>query len=192
MPRVPLFPLNVVLFPGMVLPLHIFEERYKAMVNDCIQSGDPFGIVLVPEDAEEQAMPFCTVGTVGHITEVEKLDDGRMNIIVLGRQRFVVDHIVQHEPYLVAEVEFYAMEKTRRRATVEEVERNRRLMNQIRGLLPGYLDLLGQNLGQVINLPDGRSPADQSIAFLIMRGMGNNKQSHGLTLDAFPWMELAA
>ncbi|NLS77161.1 MAG: hypothetical protein GXY76_07880 [Chloroflexi bacterium] len=167
MPKVPLFPLNVVLFPGMILPLHIFEERYKAMVNDCIASGDPFGVVLVPEDAEEaQQTPYCSVGTVAHINEVERLSDGRMNIIVLGRQRFSISHIVQHEPYLVAEVDFYAMEQASARPGSAEAERNRRLMNQVRGLLPGYLDLLGQNLGRSISI--GRMPSGiASVAYLV-------------------------
>ena len=77
--ELPLFPLNVVLFPGMSLPLHIFEERYKAMIGACSEHDTPFGVLLIKEGQEvgDPAEPF-QVGTTARITEVQQLEDGRM------------------------------------------------------------------------------------------------------------------
>ena len=103
----PLFPLNVVLFPGMPLPLHIFEERYKKMIGDCLDTQTPFGVVLIREGPEvgDGAVPF-RIGTSARIVEVERLEDGRMNLLTQGERRFQVVEITQQMPHLVGQVEF--------------------------------------------------------------------------------------
>ena len=103
--RLPLFPLNVVLFPGGYLPLHIFEERYRLMMRHCLEGDRRFGVVLINSGSEvgEPAVPE-TVGTVANIDEVRTLDDGRMLIGVKGERRFRVVEIVEQLPYIVAEV----------------------------------------------------------------------------------------
>ena len=100
-----LFPLNLVLFPGMPLPLHIFEERYKAMIGECRDIDQPFGVVLIKEGLEvgDPADPFMT-GTSARIIQVEQLDDGRMNILTQGERRFKVVEITQKVPHLVGRV----------------------------------------------------------------------------------------
>ena len=105
--ELPLFPLNVVLFPGMPLPLHIFEERYKTMIGQCLETDGPFGIVLIKEGPEVggSAEPF-SVGTTARILRVERLESGRMNILTQGRRRFSIHQITQREPYLKGRVEF--------------------------------------------------------------------------------------
>jgi Lon protease-like protein len=106
--ELPLFPLNnVVLFPGMRLPLHIFEERYKAMIGDCVERESPFGILLIKEGQEvgEPAEPF-RVGTTARITQVQNLQEGRMNILTQGERRFEVVEIVQWVPHLVGLVKY--------------------------------------------------------------------------------------
>src|SRR3954453_11337770 len=87
--EIPLFPLNTVLFPGMPLPLHIFEPRYREMIGACVRDERPFGVVLIKEGREvgEAAMPF-EVGTLAKIVGVERLDDGRMNVVTVGTDRF--------------------------------------------------------------------------------------------------------
>ena len=104
--ELPLFPLNSVLFPGATLPLHIFEERYKKMVNLCLESNSPFGVLLIRSgsDVGEAAEPF-EIGTTARIVRVQHLDAGRMNLICLGEQRFRLSRQVSETPYLVAEVE---------------------------------------------------------------------------------------
>ena len=103
----PLFPLNVVLFPGMALPLHIFEERYKAMIGDCIDQEQPFGVVLIKEGREAggAAHPF-SIGTTARVIRVERLAEGRMNILTTGERRFETADISQSVPHLVGQVKY--------------------------------------------------------------------------------------
>ncbi len=93
---IPLFPLNTVLFPGQVLPLHIFEERYRRMIGQCIEKSWPFGVTLIQEGEEVGglAKPF-KVGTTARVTQVERLDDGRLNIISVGEMRFRIASLDQ-------------------------------------------------------------------------------------------------
>jgi Lon protease-like protein len=109
----PVFPLNTVLFPGMPLKLHIFEERYKLMINRCYQSGQPFGVALIKSGQEVggRAEPFL-VGCTAIITEMEPLPGGRMNIVAVGRERFMAHSFKYDQPYLVAEVETLELSHT--------------------------------------------------------------------------------
>jgi Lon protease-like protein len=100
-----LFPLGIVLLPGEVVPLHIFEERYKKLIGERLEGGE-FGIVL----AEEDAVREC--GTAARVAQlIEELDDGRLNVLVQGERRFRIIEV--HDPgdhetdYLSAEVDYY-------------------------------------------------------------------------------------
>ncbi len=109
MELLPLFPLNTVLFPGMPIHLHIFEDRYKLMIGRCIEKRQPFGVVLIQSGEEVQgfgapAQPY-PVGCMAHITTVQPLGDGRMNIVALGYERFRILEQFHHEPYLTGMVE---------------------------------------------------------------------------------------
>ena len=100
-----LFPLGIVLLPGEVVPLHIFEERYKKLIGERLEEGE-FGIVL----AEEDSVREC--GTAARVVElIEELDDGRMNVLVQGGRRFRIVEVREPDDpeaeYLSAEVEFY-------------------------------------------------------------------------------------
>ncbi len=103
--RLPLFPLNVVLFPGGYLPLHIFEERYRLMMRHCLEGDRRFGVVLINSgsDVGDPATPEA-VGTIAVIDEVRTLDDGRMLIGTKGERRFRIVEIVEQLPYITAEV----------------------------------------------------------------------------------------
>jgi ATP-dependent Lon protease len=103
--EVPLFPLpNVVLFPGVMLPLHIFEERYKDMINTCIEDDSPFGVILLT-GADETPSSIQKVGVLARVSDVERLDDGRMNIMTAGEVRFRIARFTATEPAWRAEVE---------------------------------------------------------------------------------------
>ena len=96
----PLFPLNVVLFPEMVLPLHIFEQRYKEMIAECLQENSPFGVLYAPDD--KGAMIGCTA----EISQVLKqYPDGRLDLVAVGRKRFQVSFFDSEKTYLRASVE---------------------------------------------------------------------------------------
>jgi Lon protease-like protein len=105
--RIPLFPLNVVLFPGMPMPLHIFEERYKAMIGGCLERGEPFGIVLIKEGREvgDPAEPV-RIGTTARIVQSETLEEGRLNIMTRGERRFEVVDVFQRVPHVAAEIRY--------------------------------------------------------------------------------------
>jgi len=99
--EIPLFPLNVVLMPGTPLPLHIFEERYKQMVNECLDSETEFGMVLADEDGTRG------VGCTARIVElVQRFEDGRMVILVEGSRRFKLNNIMTGKPYYVGDVDY--------------------------------------------------------------------------------------
>ena len=101
MSDIPLFPLNVVLLPGAPLPLHIFEERYKQMVNECLESESEFGMVLADESGTRR------VGCTARIVElVERYEDGRMLILVEGSRRFKLNNILTGRPYYMGEIEY--------------------------------------------------------------------------------------
>jgi Lon protease-like protein len=99
---IPLFPLHVVVFPGMPLPLHIFEERYKEMTGNAIRDNSEFGIVLANANGIVNA--GCTV-------RVEKVlqmyADGRMDILTRGRRRFEIVTLNEEQAWLAAEVSYF-------------------------------------------------------------------------------------
>jgi Lon protease-like protein len=104
--ELPLFPLRTVLFPGQTLPLHIFEPRYRQMIADCMQTDRTFAVALIKEGVEVggPATP-SKVGTTATIQDIERLPDGRMNIITLGRERFRLhDYSTKSKPYMVGRV----------------------------------------------------------------------------------------
>ena len=103
----PLFPLNTVLFPGMLLPLHIFEPRYRQMISRCVEHGNPFGVVLIRQgdEALDLRPVYHEIGCTAKIVQVQKLKGGRMNIVAVGRERFRVQRHHQKHPYLSADVE---------------------------------------------------------------------------------------
>lgn len=104
--RIPLFPLNVVLFPGMTLPLHIFEPRYQQMIRTCLETDRLFGVCLIRSGQEVggPADPHL-VGTTCEILSAVPLGEGRLNLATVGRERFRVLRTFQDQPYLEAEVE---------------------------------------------------------------------------------------
>jgi Lon protease-like protein len=107
--RIPLFPLRSVLCPGVALPLHIFEERYRLMIRRCLERGEPFGVVLIREGREVGPLSgaIATVGTTASIREAGRYPDGRYDILTIGQQRFHVEAVdSSSEPYLVARVRF--------------------------------------------------------------------------------------
>ncbi|MGH2498609.1 MAG: LON peptidase substrate-binding domain-containing protein [Candidatus Limnocylindria bacterium] len=108
--RLPLFPLNAVLFPDMLMPLHIFEPRYRLLVRRSLEREQPFGLVLVREGGElgAGAQPH-RVGTSARIVGHQPLPDGRSFIVIRGGRRFAIaGTLPDEEPYLVGEVEYLA------------------------------------------------------------------------------------
>lgn len=105
-PVVPLFPLQAVLFPQTRLPLHVFEPRYQTLVRDCLAQAMPFGVVAIRQGADTDANAAChSVGTMAIIERVVRLPRGRLNLVVVGGERFRTLRRVPGRTYLQAEVE---------------------------------------------------------------------------------------
>ncbi len=126
--RLPVFPLGTVLFPGLVLPLHIFEERYRALVRELVASPEDgpheFGVVTLRRGAEASAVDdddddplpapppphaddLYPVGCTAELRQVTELPDGRFDIMTVGRRRFTIRDVHKgDEPYLTADVEW--------------------------------------------------------------------------------------
>ena len=97
-----LFPLPLVLLPGASLPLHIFEPRYRRLLDDCVEGDRPFGIVRLREGVAEDAIPPGTIGCLAKIVGRETLPDGRSNIVVRGTRRFeLLELVATDSPYAV-------------------------------------------------------------------------------------------
>lgn len=151
--ELPLFPLNTVLFPGMPLPLQIFEERYKEMIELCLREQRPFGVVLIAEGVAERgpvAKPHL-VGCTAEITRAQPLDDdGRMLIITVGKERFRIVSLNDDRPYLVGMVEEAPV-------TFDSSDLEVALMERLYPLVLDYLEVMariGDVLFDVTQVPD--------------------------------------
>lgn len=163
----PIFPLNTVLFPGMMLPLHIFEDRYKIMVKDCLDRDNIFGVVLAknrhavtPDVANIFVDDIFAVGTTAHITAVERLDDDRMNLITIGQERFLLKSIRPSQAnYLIGTVDPLPL-KTPKGNHVTHI-----LAGQLRLKVEQYIQQLADASGEEFSaehLPDD----PESLAYL--------------------------
>jgi Lon protease-like protein len=166
----PLFPLPLVLFPGVPLPLHIFEPRYREMLADCLAGDQRFGIVFTPEESAGEPQRGA-VGCIAVIQNSEMLPDGRSNILVVGGDRFAIARLVSGvRPYLLGEVITYAdFEESREpldtlarqlRVVFERVGRAARTLADDRDPLPPLPDdpaALSFTIASLIDLdPAGR------------------------------------
>lgn len=136
--ELPLFPLDTVLFPGMPLTLHIFEDRYKEMIDTCLDTKQPFGVVLIRRGVEAMgplAEPHM-VGCTAEIAQVESLVDDRLNILAVGRDRFRIVSLHQEKAYLTGTVEAFPLD-------AEEPD-SWRSVRRLRPWVEEYLHLLSE------------------------------------------------
>jgi hypothetical protein len=148
----PLFPLGTVLFPGMLLPLHIFEDRYKELVRDLLDGPEPrrFGVIAIKKGREtgvEGVSSLYEVGCTATLRETEGTDDGGYDVVAVGTQRFRLDALDESRAYLQGEVEFLAEDEGDSAAAG-------RAAHLVAGAFQAYLDVLtAQGLAQV-NVPE--------------------------------------
>lgn len=145
--ELPLFPLHLVLFPGRPLPLHVFESRYRRLLNDCLDADRRFGVVAI-RCGQEAGGPaeIYEVGTVAEIQTVTPLPDGRSDINTRGVQRFRVHGFVEGAPYLTGAVELLDDEPP----CADDWDHGQ----QLRELLAPYLEQLGAPEELVERLPE--------------------------------------
>ena len=162
----PLFPLGLVLYPGEQLPLHIFEERYKDLAHYCTEHDVPFGIVLVEDGS------LAEMGTTARIEDVAKqYDDGRMDIVVVGEERFRLESIYDRKSYYTADVTL--VEDANEPADLSLKER----------VITQHMKLL-ELAGRTVR-PDLYDDVD-NLSFVLAQnaGLENTQKQHVLQLDS--------
>ena len=154
---IPLFPLGVVLLPGLPLPLHIFEERYKQMIGECLEREQAFGVVAYT------GSQIKSTGCTARVRDVlKRYEDGRLDIMTVGERRFVIYEQDESKPYLQGRIEFFDDEE-------EELEDRDREM-ALKGLI--LHDELSRLLGSKTTHDDSGAIELREISFLLAGSQG--------------------
>jgi Lon protease-like protein len=164
----PLFPLGAVLYPGMLLPLHIFEERYRQLVRDLLDGPDPrrFGVIAIRKGREtgiDGVHSLYEVGCIATLRRVERHEDGRFDIVTVGTRRFQLLSLDETRPYLQGEVELLDDDVADEAAAVP-------LVRTVQAAFRGYTDALTEWGGATVRieeLPD--EPA--LLSFIVAAAM---------------------
>lgn len=162
---IPVFPLNTVLFPGMVLSVRVFEDRYKEMMDLCIREQQPFGVVLIKEGSEvgDTPVPFH-VGTMAAIKIVNKLEDDKLEVKAVGQRRFRIEKLLTDKAYLSAEIsEFPIREGSRIQAEA--------MARSVRPRFMEYVDLLDKAVNLKLKLLDDPPRDPEGVASLVAIAM---------------------
>lgn len=164
--ELPVFPLAVVLFPGVPLPLHIFEPRYRQMLSDIRDSNNLFGLSYFDASTSDKEIPPAgTIGCVAEVTEAQPLPDGRSNILTVGIIRYRIEEYVERgDQYLVARVSFFEDEdednELLRESSREVAESFTRIARAVRIIND-----------ERANLPDISDTEPQRLSFLVAAAM---------------------
>jgi len=148
----PLFPLGAVLYPGMLLPLHIFEERYRQLVRDLLDRPEPrrFGVIAIRKGREtgiDGVHSLYEIGCTATLRRVDELDDGRFDLFTVGTQRFRLLAIDQTLPYLQGEIELLAEDAVDQAAAAPFVR-------ALQAAFRSYLDALTERGGATVRIED--------------------------------------
>ena len=148
----PLFPLGSVLYPGLLLPMHIFEDRYRKLVHDLLAEPEPrrFGVIAIREGRETGAdgvSALYDVGCTATVRQVIEQEDGRFYLITVGTQRFRLAEIDRSEPYLRGQVD-YLPEDTGDREAAQLAAA------EVRSGFRAYLDALAERGATQVVAPD--------------------------------------
>jgi Lon protease-like protein len=160
--ELPLFPLAVVLFPGVPVPLHIFEPRYRQMLEDIQAGNNLFGLCYFDASSSTRDMPVVgSVGCVAKVTETQSLPDGRSNILTVGVIRYRIEAYVERgDPYLVVRVSYFEDEAENKEAVQDSsrevaekftrIARAVRIINDERANLPNISDTEPERLSFLV------------------------------------------
>jgi Lon protease-like protein len=148
----PLFPLGTVLYPGLVLPLHIFEERYRQLVRDLLDGPEPqhFGVIAIRKGREtgvDGVSALYEIGCTARLRQVKEHDDGRFDLVTVGAQRFRLVELGQSQPYLRGEIELLTEETGDAAAAALVVQAVQRTFRD-------YLDALSTQGAARVDVPD--------------------------------------
>ncbi len=170
--ELPLFPLgNVVLFPGQPLTLHIFEFRYRIMINTILEGDRRFGVLMVDPERGQPA----SIGCCAEIVKYRRLQDDRMHILTLGQQRFRVLDYVREKPYYVGLVEW-----------IEDVTPEQDLnplADEVATLLKDVVRLSAKLLEQEIELPEDVPTSATELSYWIGRNLQGASAEQQMLLE---------
>jgi Lon protease-like protein len=160
--HLPLFPLPLVLLPNELLPLHIFEPRYRQMLKDVGAGKNMFGVSYFNPTENFIEKPVAgSIGCVAEVREVQTLPDGRSNVVTIGVIRYhLIDYVDAGEPYLVSEVEFFEDDK-------EDYSLLNPLANEVFALFQRIAKAAHQLSGERGAFPDVQQTDAQSLSFLV-------------------------
>ena len=152
METLPLFPLGTVLCPGLVLPLHIFEDRYKQLIRDLLDTGEPrrFGVIAIREGRETGiggVSALHDVGCTATLRDVTEGDDGQYDIVTVGTDRFKLQALGEPRPYLTGEIELLG-------ETVGDEAAAALTAAAVQRAFRGYLNVLADRGSATISVPD--------------------------------------
>ncbi len=175
--ELPLFPLpDVVLFPREVLPLHIFESRYRIMLKSVLETDSRFGVVRW----DPQNKTMSNVGCCAEILKHQTAEDGRSNIITLGQQRFRVLEIIRETPFATAMVSWIEDQE------VEDLDGLKKLSNSVLTALQDVVSLTGKLTDSEMTLPNDLPDLPRELSFWIAAHLGGpvaNEQQHLLEIN---------
>lgn len=164
----PLFPLGTVLFPGLLLPLHIFEDRYRQLVADLVDGPEPrrFGVVAIRRGREtgvDGIQALHEIGCIAALRQVRALEDGRYDIVTVGTQRFRLAALDDAKPYLQGQVDLLA-EETGEAAAAADAAR------LVRDGFHAYLNALAERGATQVSVPE--LPGDPvTLSYLVAASM---------------------
>jgi ATP-dependent Lon protease len=164
--ELPIFPLALVLFPGVPLPLHIFEPRYRQMLNDVRAGNSLFGVSYYDALSSEQDIPAAGhVGCVAEVTESQTMPDGRSNILTVGIIRYrLEEYIERNDPYLLARVSYFEDEEEDATSLSESARDVAETFTRIARAVRTIND-------ERANLPDISDTEPQRLSFLVAAAM---------------------
>lgn len=164
--ELPLFPLPVVLFPGMPMPLHIFEQRYRQMLTDIRAHDNLFGLSYFDAGSSEKDVPPAGhIGCVAEVTETQGLPDGRSNILAVGVIRYQVeDYVDRNDPYLVVRVNFFEDED-------EDTDKLTARAREVAAMFMRVANAIRVVNDERGNLPDISDTEPQKLSFLVAAAM---------------------
>jgi Lon protease-like protein len=148
----PLFPLGTVLFPGVVLPLHIFEDRYRRLVRDLLDGPEPrqFGVIAIRHGREtgiDGVQALYDIGCIAEVRQVEQYEDGRFDLVTVGTRRFRLADIDSADPYLIGVVEVLPQEQ-------EDEPQAKDSVGPVHAAFMGYIEALSARSGRRVGLPE--------------------------------------
>jgi Lon protease-like protein len=164
--ELPIFPLSIVLFPGVPLPLHIFEPRYRQMLSDIRAGNNLFGLSYFDASTSEKEVPPAgSIGCVAEVTEAQALPDGRSNILTIGLIRYrIEEYIDRGDSYLIARVTFFEDEE-------EDPERLRESSHEVAEHFTRIARAVRTINDERASLPDITDTEPQRLSFLVAAAM---------------------